>query len=410
MSQDFKSSQSGHPWDASREGAYILKVVLTPAEVIDRLKANIDAEGSASALDPKKPFYGRVSTSKFRVQSKQLDRPKWRSPLLSGRLSLCADGCEIFFTIRGPAGFPVGVLVLGALWGFIVGIAVACCLTSDPQSGAGYLVFSGLFALGALALWLAGRASQEQLKIEFVTLFEKEAFRKRLPHRKRSFPPDRSEVVSTMLRKPKPSRPQLLHRIRTCFLVSFLALGIPFLAGLLYAWPPLLQLGAELETLRALQAADLEAIAIYPDEHAKEPLVTVTDEAHLHELCGKFDRIERAARVRSSRYTQSFYAVFRYRNGTSQNWEIRVKKEDNHLYLNRPAGEELSSFRLSSSYYQVPQSRSWLEKVTDSKRPSAARHPSGWLCSAFRVRSETNQGKSASRIRNGNNGRSLRTS
>jgi hypothetical protein len=151
---------------------------------------------------------------------------------------------------------------------------------------------------------------------------------------------------------------------------------MPFLGGLLYSLPPLLQLDAELEALRALKPADVESIAIYRDELTRKPLVTVTEEAHLQELFGKFDRIERAAKYRSSDYTGRFYAVIRYRNGSSQNWELRVKEEtDEDLYVNRPAGEELSSFRLSSSYYRVPRLRRWLEKVTDRKHRSSSVRP-----------------------------------
>jgi hypothetical protein len=354
--------------DASPGGEYILKVILTPTEVIERIRDNTDSEPLPAAPDPKKPFYGHVSDSEFCVQSKQLDQPKSPSPWLVGRVSPCADGCEILFAPRDLA-HSLGILAVGTIWAFIAGIAVAYCVTSDTESGTGYFLFSGIFGVGALALRLAACENREQIKIEFVTLFENEAFRRPLRDRERIFPPTRSEVVSAMLRKLGPSRSQLLRTIRTGLLTSLFTPGIPFLGGFFYAWPALRQLHAELEALHALKATDVEAVVIYRDAHAEVPLTTVTDEARLQELFGKFDRIERAAKCRPSDYTTSFRAVFRYRDGSSQNWEIRLKgTSDDGLYMNRPVGEELSSFRLSGSYYRVPQLRNCLENVTDGKR------------------------------------------
>jgi hypothetical protein len=344
----------------------VLKVLLTPVEVIERIRDNTDTEAIA-VPDPKKPFYGSVSASEFRIRSKQLDRPKSPSPLIAGRVCPCADGTEIHFALDGPVGFLGGILVVGAIWGFIAGIAVAYCVAADAESGLGYFLFSGLFAVGALAIALAAGENRERIKIEFVTLFETEAFRR--PLRERIVPPTRSEVVGAMLTKRGPSRSQLRRTIRTGVLLCVLSPGVPLLGGFFYAWPALRQLHAELEGLRALRAADVEAVVIYRDAHGEVPLATVTDEARLQELFGESGRIERAAKFRASDYTTRFRAVFRYRDGRSQNWEFRLGgTADDGLYVNRPAGEELSSFRLSSSHYRVPRLRSWLEKVTGGKR------------------------------------------
>lgn len=366
MSTDLVSSHD--PSDPSPGRGYVLKVILTPADVIDRVRDNTDPEAVA-VPDPTKPFYGCVSASEFRIWSKQLDHRKLPSPRIVGRVRPCADGSEIHFATSGPAGALGGVLIVGAIWGFIAGIAGAYYVTADVESGLGYLLFSGLFAVGALALALAAGENRERIKIEFVTLFEAEAFRRPLPDRERTFPPTRSEVVSTMLRTLGPSRSQLLRTIRTGLLVCLLSPGVPLLGGFFSARPALRQLHAELEELRALRAAEVEAVVIYRDAHGGVPLATVTDEARLRELFGEFDRIERSARFRDSDYATTVRAVFRYRDGRSQNWEFRLKgTADDGLYVNRPAGEELSAFRLSGSYYRVPRSRNWLEKLTGGKR------------------------------------------
>jgi hypothetical protein len=298
MSTDLDPLQDSS--DPSPGRGYVLKVLLTPADVIDRIRDNTDAEAVA-VPDPKKPFYGSVSASEFRIRSKELDRPKSPSPLIAGRICPCTDGTEIHFAINSPVGSLGGLLVVGAIWGFIAGIAIAYCAASDAESGRGYFLFSGLFAVGALALVLAAGENREQIKIEFVTLFETEAFRR--PLRERIVPPTRSEVVGAMLRKLGPSRPHLLRTIRTGVLLCVLSPGLPLLGGFIYAWPALRQLHAELEALRALKAADVEAVVIYRDAHREDPLVAVVDEARLQELFGEFGRIERAAKCRPSDYT-----------------------------------------------------------------------------------------------------------
>jgi hypothetical protein len=368
---DFIPDASG----TSRWRGYVLKVLLTPADVIDRIRDNTDPEGVA-VPDAKKPFHGTVSADEFRIRSKQLDRPKGPSPLVAGRVCPCADGAEIHFAINGPAGFLGALLVVGAVWGFVAGIAVAYCVTGDAESGLGYFLFSGLFAVGALALVLASGENRERIKIEFVTLFEAEAYCR--PLRARTLPHTRSEVVNAMLRKLGPARAQLLRTIRTGALVCVLCPGLPLLGGFFYAWPALRRLDAQLEELRALKAADVEAVFIYRDAHGGAPLATVTDGARLHELFGAFGQIDRSARFRPSDYTASFHVVFRYRDGRSENWELRLKGTlDDGLYLNRPAGEERSSFRLSSSYYRVPRLRSWLETVEARKARETGRSSPG---------------------------------
>lgn len=348
-------------------GAHTLKVILKPAEVLARISGNTDPPGP-SAPDPKKPFFGHVTGDEFRIRSKRLDRPRSPSPLLVGRVCPCADGCELIFGTKDSARILGGEIILAALWGYVAGAAISFFVAADPESGRGYLLFSGIFVVGALALWLSGQEDREKFTVELVALFEAEAFRRELPRLKRPRRLSRlEEVTSTMLSPFKPPLAQRRRALRTRFVIGSLVVGVPLLVSFLHGWSALRRFNAEFEALRSLQADDLETVAIYRDRNDERPLVVVADPAQLRELCDPFGRAVRW--FRGSDYSTRFFVVIRYRDGTCQNWEVGLKgASDDGLYMSHPAGEELSSFRLSSDYYRVPQLRGWLENVTAQSR------------------------------------------